>query len=509
MASQYILGLSSIHGRLAVALVSGGRVLFAVEEDKLRRFRGLGLAQLGQTGSRAVEVALARVPDGIRSIGRVGYVPSIDATEDREREETGQITRFLTEHYGSAPPIETVDHVEAHLAFERAVHEGTDHVFMLGRSRAVYSAEAGGARQLDTCSSLVGDIERLAAFAGFPPARIHHLENMARFGEPRFAGPLGELRAGGLDPDPEGLAGALRDATGMSRRLGGTPVERAHYDYAASLYSLLKAGTIELLRSVPAGSREGKLAVCGGVFQSWTLNDAVAAALPESRILASFSPGNASGAIGAGLILADAPAHTPLGPYLGPGYTRQEVKQVLDNSKVRYALHSPADTRDRVCQALEDGLMVGWFEGRCEFGYRALGSRSVFASPANPYASDNLSSYLKQRPSYFAYAVALEENDPRIARIDSPYLSRSGMLKEYFDDSPVRIQSVSKARSPSLWQLLEAFRARTGVSALLNTSLNYFDEPIACTPRDALKTFYASGLDMLVIEDFILTKNDP
>ena len=135
-----------------------------------------------------------------------------------------------------------------------------------------------------------------------------------------------------------------------------------------------------------------------------------------------------------------------------------------------------------------------------------LGNRSVFANPADSYACDNLSSYLKKRPAYFAYAVAMNDED-RGANPQSPYLSRSTNLPEYFGDSPVRMQTVSKSVVPVLHQLLGVFQKRTGVRALLNTSLNYFDEPIACTPRDALKTFYASGLDMLVMENFVLTKS--
>jgi carbamoyltransferase len=147
--------------------------------------------------------------------------------------------------------------------------------------------------------------------------------------------------------------------------------------------------------------------------------------------------------------------------------------------------------------------MVGWFGDRCEFGLRALGARSVFTNPANPYACDNLSSYLKKRPSYMAYAVVMTEED---SPVSSPFLSRSTVLPAYFGENPVRVQTVSRASSPVVHQLLTAFRDRMSVPALLNTSLNYFDEPIACAPRDAVKTFYASGLDMLVMENFVLRK---
>jgi len=158
-----------------------------------------------------------------------------------------------------------------------------------------------------------------------------------------------------------------------------------------------------------------------------------------------------------------------------------------------------------VCDALAEGKMVGWFSGPCEFGYRALGARSVFANPENPYACDNLSSFLKSRARYLTYAVAMKDCNAPIA--DSPHLSRSTLLPQYFGDSRVRIQTVSRATNPILDELLSAFQKKTGVTALLNTSLNYFDEPIACTPRDALKTFYASGLDMLVMENFVLRKS--
>jgi carbamoyltransferase len=330
---------------------------------------------------------------------------------------------------------------------------------------------------------------------------------MARYGEPRFTETLKGLLDEGIEQDTAGLEAVLGEATGLRRRLSGEPLDSRHYDFAASVYEVLKTGTIGVIRSVPEDKRRGTIAVCGGVFQSWTLNDSVAAAFPGNRFLASFAPGNASGAIGGPLVSSGSALKEPVGPFLGPEYSREEVKAVLDNAKVRYALHSLGETTDLVCEALEAGRMVGWFGGRCEFGYRALGARSVFASPANPYACDNLSSYLKKRPGYFAYAVAIDGNNALVRGLDSPYLSRSAILGEYFGDARVRIQSVSKIGVPPLWQLLEAFRKKTGVPALLNTSLNYFDEPIACEPRDALKTFYASGLDMLVMEGFVLAKD--
>lgn len=505
MQRDIILGLTGVRGSFAASLVVDGCVEFAVEEDKLRRSRGLEFSVREGDGSRAVDLALRHLPNGACSVGQVAYVPAVDASPAQVAHDIEILARFLELEYGISSPIDAVDHVDAHLAFERAVQGEASHVFMLGRTRAVYSANSGAVRELDTPMDIVQRVERLAAFIGFPRARVHHLENMARFGEPRFAGDVADLfdqEFGG-----EEFERRIREVTGLRRRRSGEPIDRIHYDFAASVHRTLQSRVIALLGTIPDVKRRGPVAVCGGVFQSWTLNDALATAFPESQILTSFAPGNASGAIGGPLVLAGSAPADRLGPFLGPEYSREQVKSVLDNSKVRYALHSAGETLSRVCDALAQGQMVGWFRGRCEFGYRALGSRSVFASPANPYACDNLSSYLKQRPSYFAYAVAIDVDDPAIEGVESPYLSRSAILADYFGDARVRIQSVSRAGAPALWNLLGEFRKETGVSALLNTSLNYFDEPIACTPRDALKTFYASGLDMLVMEDFLLTKD--
>jgi carbamoyltransferase len=292
--------------------------------------------------------------------------------------------------------------------------------------------------------------------------------------------------------------------TGSPHVYSGDSYKDVHFDLAASVHALLREEVCDLLRSVPEGGRAGTVALSGGVFQSWTLNDALAAEFPSTRFVVSFAPGNASCAIGGPLVSTSYANQRSLSPFLGPNYTQNDVKAVLDNCKARYELHSFRQAISLVCDALMQGDMVGWFSGPCEFGYRALGARSVFANPANPYACDNLSSFLKRRPSYFTYAVAMKDCDA--PGIDSPHLSRSTRLPEYFGDSPVRIQTVSSTTNPVLYQLLETFQAKSGVPALLNTSLNYFDEPIACTPRDALKTFYASGLDVLVIENFVLRK---
>ena len=493
----------------AVSLVQDGEVVFAIEEDKLRRFKGLGLKDLETTGSRAIEHALSNVPENIRGIDALVYVPPIQAdlntSESPVRSDVSYVEQFLIRHYGHSPEVSTVDHVAAHLAFERAVHGSVVDVLMIGRTRAVYSPHGSSSYAFNADFPVVSFVENCARFIGLERGRIHHLENMARFGDARFAKQLYGLLEGGCDS--ERLPRAVSELTGAAERRPEDTLEKIHYDLAASLCEVLSQEIVTLLRSLLNAHSQSRVALCGGAFQSWRLNDALSAAFPNHSFAVSFAPGNPACAIGGPLSFTGRLPVEPLTPFLGPMYDRNEVKGILDNCKARYAFHSHKDAIELTCDALEAGKMVAWFSGRCEFGYRALGARSVFANPANAHACDNLSSYLKKRPSYFAYAVTMNDEHLGSDGIQSPYLSRSTHLSEYLGESPVRLQTVSKTATPGLHDLLDAFHKKTDVRALLNTSLNYFGEPIACTPRDALKTFYASGLDMLVLEDFVLTKS--
>ncbi len=502
---KYILGLSGMVSGFAVSLLKDDEVVLATEEDKLGRLKGLGLKDLETTGSRAIEHAMSMVPEGMTGIDAVVYVPPIAAESNTVQSHVSYVKQFLVRHYGFSPEVSTVDHIAAHLVFERAVHGPEVGVVMVGRTRTVYSPKSSNSYEFDADFPVVAFVENCARFIGLERARIHHLENMARFGEPQFADHLNGLLDSGLGS--ERILPALSEVTAVGQRRPGDPLEKVHYDLAASLSDVLSHTIVGLLRSVLEAGSHSPVALCGGVFQGWRLNDRIAATFPDHSFAVSFAPGNPACAVGGPLAFSGRPPSGLLTPFLGPMYDRNYIKGVLDNCKSMYALHSHRDAINLACDALEAGKMVGWFSGRCEFGYRALGARSVFANPANTYACDNLSSYLKRRPSYFPYAVAMNDECLGHNDVRSPYVSRSTHLPEYLAESPVRLQTVSKSDPSGLHDLLDAFHKQTGVRALLNTSLNYFGEPIACTPRDALKTYYASGLDMLVLEDFVLTKS--
>lgn len=493
------LGVTGIDRGFAVSLVNGSKVSFAIEEDKLRRFRGLGFRDLEEIGSRALDLALD-CAGGPSSIDEIAFVPSIETGPDDVERQCRAIRDHFFRFYGTERPVRLVDHVRAHAAFDRAVHPHANGFLMVGSSRAVF-ADASGNRTMDRSFPAGRFVSRCSLFLGLDRSRIHHLENLARFGEEAYLEPLLEL----MEED-EGFGDARLEAiVGASRRYRGIGLEKSHFDLAASLFGLLRDSVLAILSD--SGTPEGStVALSGGIFQSWRLNDALATKFPHHQFVVSFAPGNSGCAIGGPLVDLDEARSSPLLPFLGPRYDRNSVKGVLDNAKARYSLETQNDMEELVSDALSQGKMIGWFYGPCEFGFRALGGRSVFANPADPYACDNLSSFLKRRPSYFTYAVAVREDHPSASGIFSPFLTRSTLVPEYFGDTPVRVQTVSKTTNPGLFHLLGALESQQGVTALLNTSLNYFDEPIACTPRDALKTFHASGLDMIAMEGFALRK---
>jgi carbamoyltransferase len=201
--------------------------------------------------------------------------------------------------------------------------------------------------------------------------------------------------------------------------------------------------------------------------------------------------------------------------FLGPAYEEQEIVALLRRAKVSHRrLHNiPEETAD----LLERDLIVGWFQGAMEFGPRALGARSILASPINPAMQDRLND-IKDREDFRPVApVVLEEEagdwfaDARVSPfmlfvfdVKSDKAMRIPAVRHV--DGTARVQTINRTQHPLYYDLIKAFQRRTGVPVLVNTSFNVRGEPIVCTPRDAVSAFFASPLDALIIGPFLVTK---
>ncbi len=204
---------------------------------------------------------------------------------------------------------------------------------------------------------------------------------------------------------------------------------------------------------------------------------------------------------------------------LGPSYNAEQIKQVLENCKLRFRyLVTEDELCDRAVSELNGEKIIAWMQGRMEFGPRALGNRSILASPLNPYSTENLNIYIKHREPFrkFAASVPAEcaseyfETGP-----NARYLSTVGRVlpqhRKTFEaaamgDGAVRVHTVHREDNPLYHKLLHAEGKATGLPVLYNTSFNLFGDPLVCNPRDAVRSFYSSGIDTLFVGNFLVEK---
>jgi carbamoyltransferase len=203
-------------------------------------------------------------------------------------------------------------------------------------------------------------------------------------------------------------------------------------------------------------------------------------------------------------------------PYLGPEYDDEQIGEALD----RFSIPSerPADIIESTADLLADGHVVAWFQGRMEYGPRALGNRSILGHPGVPGMSDEINGRIKFREKWRPFCPSIKkEFGPEILGTDhdSPYMTfsftvtpkwRERIAQAVHIDETCRPQLVTEALNPRFYKLLSKFEKRTGLPVLLNTSLNRRGEPMVCSPADAIAMFYGSGLDYLVLGDRLVRK---
>jgi carbamoyltransferase len=205
--------------------------------------------------------------------------------------------------------------------------------------------------------------------------------------------------------------------------------------------------------------------------------------------------------------------------YWGPKITGQQAKDVLDNSKARYFLQTTEDRKlDATIQLLMAGKIVGWVQGSCEFGPRALGNRSVLASPWAPYVRENLNDYIKFREWFRPFAISVTEEDcPQYFECSQlcRFMNSLGWTRDGSSVLPdgfllaggrVRLHVVERRSNPLFWRLLKRFGEHAAAPMLVNTSFNLFGDPLVASPRDAIRSYFCSGIDALVIDNFVLSK---
>lgn len=342
---------------------------------------------------------------------------------------------------------------------------------------------------------------------------------LASYGRPVYANLLRSfirVKENGMyiieDFDPEEVFGPTR------RR--GEPFERRHYDIASSLQKVLEETVIELTSWLKKSSGADNLCLAGGVALNCVLNATIRDKNIFNNIWVQPAAGDAGTSLGAALWVdrqqSNDKRFTMDHAYWGPAYEDKEIEDFLRWTKVPYKKlqNIPLET----AQLLAKDKIIGWFQGRMEFGPRALGSRSILASPINADMQAKLNE-IKDREDFRPVApVVLEEDAPQWFDNAgfSPFMLFVYKVKDEKKDlipavrhvdGTARIQTINEQQHKQYYELLKEFKKITGVPVLVNTSFNTRGEPIVCTPRDAVECFWTSPLDALVIGCFLLEKN--
>jgi carbamoyltransferase len=204
--------------------------------------------------------------------------------------------------------------------------------------------------------------------------------------------------------------------------------------------------------------------------------------------------------------------------YLGPEFSNNQIKNILRCQRLDYKELADDDLARYIAEKIFQNKIIGWFQGKMEFGPRALGNRSILANPCNPGMKDILNAKVKKRESFRPYAPAvLEERaaDYFEAKQFSPFMLLAAKVREdkkatipavTHTDGTARVQIVNKIANPKLWNLIKSFENISGVPLIINTSFNLRGEPIVCAPAHALDDFFQSEMDILVLGNLVLEK---
>lgn len=304
-------------------------------------------------------------------------------------------------------------------------------------------------------------------------------------------------------------------------RQDGAEIEQKHMDFAASAQLACEKAMIAYVEHAVQIGGSGDVCLAGGVALNCKANGEILRRPMVRSVVVQPAAGDDGTAIGAALlgsIRHGVPMkRKPLmSPYLGTSYSDDEIEAVLKRAKLRY--ERPVDLPAEVASSLAADQLVGWFQGRMEFGPRALGHRSILASPTKIDNRDRVNEAVKFREIWRPFAPAVLHEHGHLYFEDyrmSPYMILSFWANEHarqtipavvHADGSCRVQSVTESGDPLFHGLLSSFAKLTGVHVLMNTSFNLKGEPVVESPLDAVRTFYSSGLDVLAIGAFIVRK---
>ena len=594
-----ILGISAFYHDSAAALIEDGRIVAAAQEERFSRKKHdarfpkhavqycLDAAKTDLDGidhvaffekpllkfERLLETYLGNAPRGYQS-----FKVAIPVWLKEKLFQKVNLTKALKEFSPSGTGVEAkllfAEHHQSHAAsaFFPSPYEEAVVLTMDGVGEwATSSVAIGRGNKLETVKEIrwphsLGLL--YSAFTYYTGFKVNSGEykvmGLAPYGEPRYYDLILEHI---MDLKPDGsfwLDQSYFDyATGLTmtnekfHRLFGAPprapeqmMGQREMDLAASVQKVTEEVMLRMTRDLAATYKIPNLCLAGGVALNCVANGKVFRDGAFKNIWVQPAAGDAGGALGAALAAYHLHKQQPRqvqsgtldamqGSYLGPAFGQDDIETRLAKAGARFEVHTNGALLDQTVDRLVAGDAVGWFQGRMEFGPRALGARSILGDPRNPEMQKNLNLKIKYRESFrpFAPSIIAEDVDAYFEYDrESPYMlmvanvqrnrrqrmtadqealfgieklnvPRSDIPAVTHVDYSARIQTVHKQTNPKYYDLLQAFKERTGCSVIVNTSFNVRGEPIVNTPEDAFRCFMGCEMETLVVGDCVLQKS--
>jgi carbamoyltransferase len=459
------------------------------------------------------------------------------------------VGRMLREALGHRGPtrfrVHLIDHHRAHAAsayylspFRRAAIITWDGIGSDGTSTYLALGEGDTIRDIRRVRfphSLGAMYACVTGYLGFHPARDEgKVMGLAAYGRPTYVDQMRELVRllphGRYELDlswfrhhatgKHQMSATFLDRFGPPRPRTRDPVSQHYADIAYGLQVTLEEVGLHVARWLQTATGERNLATAGGVALNSVMNGRILRETPFEEFFAQPASADDGSALGAALAVTVGQGRgRPRGGYifLGPDYHEPELEKALTDAGLRY--RRPERITETAARALADGRIVGWFQGRMECGPRALGNRSILADPRGRDTKDRLNAKVKHREPFRPFApscLADRAGDYFTSGYPSPVMLLVFHVLEHqrervpaitHADGTARVQTVSAADNPLYHELITAFDRLTGVPMVVNTSFNDNEEPIVCTPADAVSCFLRTGMDALALGPFWVEKS--
>lgn len=525
---------------VSTCLAIDGKALFAIEEERLSRVK----FSAGKLPYLAVREALDFAGLKMQDISSIGFHGST-----WEPEITDRIRNYFISHFGIAPPIHRYHHHDCHSVsayyasgFEDALVVTVDNSGD-GVSTQISEGRKGKLNTIARFSrpnSYGIFYSIITQYCGFVrDSDEYKLMGLAPYGDnAEFSFDwLLDFREGELKLNTDYIISVpskapsthrdemifnqkFLDKMGMPRRLPKSEYVQFYKNVAASAQTHLEKTMLKMLKYFVEKTGLRKICLGGGVALNCVMNQKIMNAdFTESLFVqpASSDAGISLGAAWlAGLDKGVAPVRTK-DTFLGNAYSNEQIKTTLEGCNLKYIeANNPAAT---AADLIAKNKVIGWFQDRMEYGPRALGNRSILANPAVAEMKDIVNKKVKFRDSFRPFCPSVLQEDAQKYFIGkqaiSPYMTITYDVRKEMQavipavthvDGTARIQTVNELQNPLYYSLLKELKEKTGHGVVLNTSFNLSHEPIVCTPRDAIASFYASGLDALVIGKFVIEK---